>query len=143
METPVPSRPSTAASPAQSSAWLCACCATAAAPRTPCRRPSRRSGVPPAATARTAGPSPPGPMPELPPDLEQPRAPELAEVIPFFNQRRSAVYAIAAAAIALVAFGGGYLAGHRGGGFNAARTIRMHGTAAAPDALASVQIGKA
>src|SRR5260221_5885014 len=84
-----------------------------------------------------------GPMPELPPDLEQPREPELAEVVPFFNQRRSAVYATAAAAIALVAFGGGYLAGHRGGGFTAAHTIRMHGTAAAPDALASVQIGKA
>jgi len=84
-----------------------------------------------------------GPMPELPPNLEQAREPQPAEVIPFFNQRRSAVYAIAAAAIALVAFGGGYLAGHRGGGFTAARTIRMHGTALAPDALASVQIGKA
>ncbi|MHB8642603.1 MAG: anti-sigma factor [Gaiellaceae bacterium] len=84
-----------------------------------------------------------GPLPELPPNLEQARVPQPAEVIPFFNQRRSAVYAIAAAAIALVAFGSGYLAGHRGGGFHAARTIRMHGTAAAPDALASIQIGAA
>jgi len=82
-----------------------------------------------------------GPLPELPPHLEQPRTPEPAEVVPFFNRRRSAVYLIAAAALAAVAFGGGYLTGHRSGGFAAARTIRMHGTSAAPTALASVQIG--
>ena len=84
-----------------------------------------------------------GPLPELPPQLEEPREPQPGEVVPFFNQRRSAVYAIAAAAIALVAFGGGYLAGNRGGGFDAYRTVRMHGTALAPDSLASIQVGRA
>jgi hypothetical protein len=83
-----------------------------------------------------------GPLPELPPYLEHPREPEPAEVVPFFNRRRSAVLAIAAAAIAAAAFGGGYLAGHHGGGgFSAVRTVRMHGTKLAPDALASVQVG--
>ena len=84
-----------------------------------------------------------GPLPELPPGLEQPRAPEPAEVVPFFNRRRSAAYLIAAAAVVAVAFGGGYLAGNHGGSFTAARTVRMHGTAAAPQALASVKIGSA
>jgi hypothetical protein len=82
-----------------------------------------------------------GPLPELPPELEHPQAPDPAEVVPFFNRRRSAVNLIAAAAVAAVAFGGGYLFGHREPGFTAARTVRMHGTAAAPNALASVQIG--
>src|SRR5205823_11252602 len=50
-----------------------------------------------------------GPLPELPPYLEHLSAPEPAEVVPFFNRRRSAVAGIAAAAIAAAAFGGGYL----------------------------------
>ncbi len=83
-----------------------------------------------------------GPLPELPPYLERPVAPPPEEVVPFFNRRRSAVLAIAAAAVVAAAFGAGYLAGDRGGGgFSAVRTIRLHGTGLAPDALASVQIG--
>jgi anti-sigma-K factor RskA len=84
-----------------------------------------------------------GPLPELPPYLEHPHVPEPAEVIPFFNRRRSAVLAIAAAAIAAAAFGGGYLAGHhRGGEYSAVHTVRMHGTSLAPNALASIQLGE-
>jgi Anti-sigma-K factor rskA, C-terminal len=84
-----------------------------------------------------------GPLPELPPELEEPRTQEPAEVVPFFNRRRSAAYLIAAAALAAAAFGGGYLAGHRENAFAAVRTVRMHGTSLAPNALASVQVGKA
>lgn len=83
-----------------------------------------------------------GPLPELSPELEELRPPEPAEVVPFFNQRRSAVYAIAAAAIAAVAFGAGYLTHSSGTSFAARETVRLHGTRAAPNALAVVKVGK-
>ena len=83
-----------------------------------------------------------GPMPELPPELEQPAQPPAADVIPYFPRRRWAAGAVAAAAAVAIAFGAGYLVGHRdNGGFVAAKKVRMHGTAAARDALASIQIG--
>lgn len=84
-----------------------------------------------------------GPMPELPPELEQPVKPPAADIIPFFPKRRWAAGAVAAAAAVAVAFGAGYLLGHHStGGFVAAQNVRMHATAAAPNALASIQIGK-
>jgi hypothetical protein len=83
-----------------------------------------------------------GPPPELPPELARPVKPPQADIIPFFPKRRYAAAAVAVAAIAAAAFGGGYLAGHPGGGFSAAHRVRMHGTPAAPSALASIQIGK-
>jgi hypothetical protein len=85
-----------------------------------------------------------GPMPELPPELEEPVKPPAADIIPYFPRRRWAAGAVAAAAAVAAAFGGGYLLGHRdpGGSFVAAKKVRMHATDAAPGALASIQIGK-
>jgi hypothetical protein len=86
-----------------------------------------------------------GPMPELPPELEEPVSPPAADIIPYFPKRRYAAGVLAAAAAVAAAFGGGYLIGHHNTGageFVAKRTVRMHATAAAPDALGSIQIGK-
>lgn len=85
-----------------------------------------------------------GPMPELPPELEEPVAPPSADIIPYFPKRRYAAGALAAAAAVAAAFGVGFLVGHQntGGGFVAAKTVRMHATPAAPGALASLKLGK-
>ena len=56
-----------------------------------------------------------GPPPDLPPALESPpSAPADAEVVqvPLLPGRRWALLAAAAAALAVIAFGGGYLTGH-------------------------------
>lgn len=85
-----------------------------------------------------------GPMPELPPELEEPVAPPTADIIPYFPKRRYAAATVAAAAIVATVFGGGYLVGHHntsGSHFTAVRNVRMHPTKAAPQALASIQIG--
>jgi hypothetical protein len=83
-----------------------------------------------------------GPMPELPPRLEDPAAPPEPDLIPFLPKRRSIAAAVAAAAVIAAAFGSGYLVGHRGSNFAAARSVHMHATSAAPQALASLEIGK-
>jgi hypothetical protein len=83
-----------------------------------------------------------GPMPELPPRLEEPVAPPEPPLIPFLPKRRSVAAAVAAAAVIAAAFGGGYLVGHRGSNFSAVRDVQMHATSAAPQALASIEIGK-
>ena len=84
-----------------------------------------------------------GPPLELPPELEQPVKPPPAVLIPYFPRRRYAAAAVLAAALAALAFGGGYLVGHSTkSGFTAAFKVRMEGTAAAPNALASLQVGK-
>jgi len=84
-----------------------------------------------------------GPPAELPPELEHPVKPPPEIVIPYFPKRRYAAAAILAAALAAAAFGGGYLFGHStNSGFSAAFKVRMHGTAATPDALAAIQVGK-
>ena len=84
-----------------------------------------------------------GPLPELPPELEHRVEPASAEVVSIFMKRRVAVVGILAAALAALAFGGGFLVGHSNqGGFAAAFKVRMHGTPAAPNALGSIQIGK-
>ncbi len=83
-----------------------------------------------------------GPPPELPPELEQPVKPPPAVIIPYFPKRRYAAAAVLAAALAALAFGGGYVFGHSTtGGFSAVHKVRMQGTPAAPNALASIQIG--
>ena len=58
-----------------------------------------------------------GPPPDLPPALEQAPDEQEAEIVqfPLLPRRRWAVAAVAAATLALLAFGGGYLTGHSKG----------------------------
>src|SRR5207247_10419638 len=46
-----------------------------------------------------------GPLPELPPSLADPQSQAEAEIVPFFNRRRTASVALLAAAAAAAAFG--------------------------------------
>jgi hypothetical protein len=81
-----------------------------------------------------------GPPPELPPHIES--GPTLAMTLsrrPRKATRRVALLAAALCVLALV-FLGGYVAGNRGGGLASSRTVQLHGTAAAPGALASLKI---
>ena len=85
-----------------------------------------------------------GPPPDLPPALERPPTePADAEILqfPLLPQRRLVVGALIAAALAAIAFGGGYLVGHRGHGANVAatRTVPMRGVG---HAIASITIGR-
>ena len=82
-----------------------------------------------------------GPPPELPLSLELPPDPEPR--VSFLPQRRRFTLLGLAAALVLVAFGGGWLAGGKGGNFHAAFTRPMHGTALAPAALATIRIADA
>jgi hypothetical protein len=89
-----------------------------------------------------------GPPPELSPALQS--APRVgsrgawAGGFSWFGQPRLAAAIAFALAIVAAAFGIGYLAGHvsSGGGFKAEHTVLMHGTAGAPNALASIEVGK-
>ena len=81
-----------------------------------------------------------GPPAELSPALE--RAPSVGGAVHFFPRRRRAAVLLLAAALAAGAFGGGFLTGgvtHRGGK-SAVTVIPMHGTRAAPNALASISL---
>ena len=83
-----------------------------------------------------------GPPPELPPSLVE--APDRTEQAPTWLPRRRAGAALSlAAAIALVAFLGGYVAGRngQGEGFSAIKTLQMHGKGAAEAASATIEIG--
>jgi hypothetical protein len=79
-----------------------------------------------------------GPPPELPPTLE--RAPATGASVSFLPRRRRGALLVLAAALAAAAFGAGYLTGHRTHETKAAFTVEMHGTAAAPNALASLRL---
>ena len=83
-----------------------------------------------------------GPPAELPPGLEI--APDVADRVAFLPRRRRGAALLLAASIAAAAFGGGFLAGAftNGGGKTAAAEIvvPMHGTNAAPAALASIRL---
>lgn len=90
-----------------------------------------------------------GPPPDLPPALE--RTPEAADAeivqFPLLPKRRWAVAAVAAATLAVIAFGGGYLFGHskgNGQGLKAERVVPMHGlrSASTTNALAVLRIAK-
>jgi hypothetical protein len=85
-----------------------------------------------------------GPPAELPPALAEPptEAPR-GELIGLPRRRAGAMLALAAA-IALVAFLGGYVAGKKGQGeeFNAVKTLPMHGMGGASTASASIKIGE-
>jgi len=86
------------------------------------------------------------PPPELAPEIEA--GPTLAMTLARQKRehqvrRRVALIAAVAAAIAVV-FLGGYVIGNRGAGGDApAKTMSLEGTAAAPDALASLRIDHA
>jgi hypothetical protein len=85
-----------------------------------------------------------GPPPELPPSLaEPPDESPRAAVIGLPRRRAGAMFALAAA-IALVAFLGGFVAGKsgQGEGFKANKTLEMHGTGTAQTASASIKIGE-
>ena len=74
-----------------------------------------------------------GPPPDLPPALKRPpSAPAEAEVTPFpmLPRRRWPLIAVVAAAVALLAFGGGYLIGHekkKATSFETTRVVPMKG----------------
>jgi hypothetical protein len=84
-----------------------------------------------------------GPPPELPPALAEP--PGESQPTPMILPRRRAGAMLAlAAAIALVAFLGGFVAGKQGigqGGSNTIHSLRMHGTGVVQNASATIDIG--
>jgi hypothetical protein len=83
-----------------------------------------------------------GPPPDLPPALEHPpTAPIDAEVVqfPLLPRRRWTLAAVAAIALVVLTFGGGYLVGHgktKPTSFAAKRAVPMHGV----DALAVLKL---
>ena len=81
-----------------------------------------------------------GPPAELPPALAEP--PRTVATVRFLPRRRRIAALLVAAALLLVAFGGGYLVARHGRGSSpaVAFTVKMHGTARAPEAVASVQV---
>jgi hypothetical protein len=80
-----------------------------------------------------------GPPAELPPHLENPTLAMTLVRRPGRARRRVAAIA-AIAAVLVVAFVLGYLAGNRGGGLASQTSLRLTGTKAAPNALASLRI---
>jgi Anti-sigma-K factor rskA len=82
-----------------------------------------------------------GPPPELPPSLAD--VPDPAVQAPSWLPRRrlGAVLALAAA-IATIAFLGGYLAGYRHSTFDVDQQVAMRGTSGAPGASGLIKLGK-
>ena len=89
-----------------------------------------------------------GPPPELPPALRTPPgSPPPAELVDFprgYPRRRVTASVVIAAALALAAFGGGYLVAHESAdpAFAIDFVLPMAGTPAAPDARASLEVGE-
>jgi len=82
-----------------------------------------------------------GPPPELPPHLES--GPTLGMTLGRGRKNRpTRRIALLAAALCVlgVVFLGGYITGNDGGALASGRTIELHGTAAAPNALASLKV---
>lgn len=80
-----------------------------------------------------------GPPPDLPPRLaEPPSAATAGSVLP---RRRWGVLGLAAA-LAAATLIGGYLVGYERASFDIEFTVQMHGTPAAPQALASIEVGE-
>jgi hypothetical protein len=89
-----------------------------------------------------------GPLPELPPSLAQPSIegpPKTGEegvgVFQLLPRRRVGAALALAAAISLVAFFGGYLAGYHRNGFTAQTTVPMHAPTGGA-ASADIKVGK-
>ena len=82
-----------------------------------------------------------GPPPELTPALAEPPTSEPdREEVRFLPRRRVGALLSLAAALALVAFLGGFLAGKREG-FSSTYRVGMHATSAAPGASALIKVG--
>jgi hypothetical protein len=82
-----------------------------------------------------------GPPPELPPSLAD--VPDRAEQAPsWLPHRRLGAGLALAAAIATIAFLGGYLAGYRHSSFDTNRQVAMTGTSAAPGASGLIKLGE-
>jgi len=89
-----------------------------------------------------------GPPPELSPALERTPPPPTATITRLVARRWKAT-ALLAAAVAVAAFGLGYLAGSSGNGnsgsgeaFAAQRVVRLHGSGAMREATVVVRLGK-
>jgi hypothetical protein len=84
-----------------------------------------------------------GPPPELPPRLVQPDVdPREESAVRFLPRRRTGLVLGLAAAIAFIAFIGGFIAGHARQTFPTALKVPMHGTALASDARALIRVGE-
>jgi hypothetical protein len=85
-----------------------------------------------------------GPPPELPPRLAEPEpAPREDSPVAFLPRRRAGLVLGLAAALALIAFVGGYVAGHnRGDAFPTKFSVTMHGTPLASNASAEIKVGE-
>jgi hypothetical protein len=83
-----------------------------------------------------------GPPPELPPSLAEPTTEGPGAVVPFLPRRRIGAAIGLAAAVGLVAFVGGFIAGRTGDQFTKTFEVPMRGTALAPGASATIQVGK-
>ena len=82
-----------------------------------------------------------GPPAELSPALE--RAPSVGGTVHLLPRRRRGAVLLLAAALAAAVFGGGFLTGavtHRSTSKSASLLIHMHGTAAVPNARASIAL---
>jgi hypothetical protein len=82
-----------------------------------------------------------GPPPELPPHLAEPGLERDDNVASFLPRRRTGMLLGLAAAIALTAFLGGFLAGGRGDRFTEDFAVPMHATSASP-ASATIHVGQ-
>ncbi len=87
-----------------------------------------------------------GPLPELPPGLAEPslgerRTRQDENVYQLLPRRRTGAALAIAAAIALVAFLGGYLSGYRHNGFTAQYSVPMHASAGLAGS-AQIKIGE-
>jgi hypothetical protein len=90
-----------------------------------------------------------GPMPELPPGLAHPAIEGARGERPLFvlPRRRAGAALALAAAIALVAFLGGYLVGYSkndetAASFSGVKSVTLHGTSRDPEAVAVIRIGR-
>ena len=83
-----------------------------------------------------------GPPPELSPQLEQAPDPDNVHVLRRPNPTRRALLLVAAVLVAVGIFGGGYQLGHSGGRAAAVNTLRLRGTAVAPQAQGFLRILK-
>jgi hypothetical protein len=83
-----------------------------------------------------------GPPPDLPPSLAEPSTEPPGAVVPFLPRRRIGAAIGLAAAVGLVAFVGGFIAGRTGDQFTEQFAVPMRATPLAQGASATIQVGK-